>query len=611
MTYSPFDLLPAPEPRTANPPLGYFYNHVVKHLVRDTVRIMNNGLAIDLSRVGELEVTLDDQLANVTRELESNPYIQKFLAFKHQQLISEHIAEQQSKLRSPSYYLKPFKPDDMVHRSYFMYFFAAQYGLPQPSELLPSGIPKWTAAQVKKFSASLPVLQRLLNKELSASHPIVVQSMDALATHKADYYNQVYLQEISSPQVAPPSFNPASAKQKQELFDFLDIVSEEFSDKTGAPVWNRDQIERINKESADEHVIHLTQCFLDHSFANIIRTNFIESFYTYTVDGRLYGNYKLFGAKSFRYTSNSPNLLNAPSTGSPFAKPVKRCFVAPPGKVIYAIDLAALEDRVIASLSRDPNKCALFLENLDGHSLSATYYYPDRVAAIIGPFTNNKEASIRLKEEVDNLNKEAKAVRQDSKPVSFGLAYGAFPPKVAKTIKIPIEQAEAIFNSYHHELYPGITRYREEYVLPTALDNKRIHLGLGCYLYSDNPRKDIRTLSNATVQFWSIITVLTINKLHQQIDLAGYADSIKVVSTIYDSIYLEVDADPFLIQWLNDRIVQYITQDFMVGQTIHNDAEGELGVDWASLHALPKNATIDQIQELLDTIFEKDSHETT
>ena len=64
---------------------------------------------------------------------------------------------------------------------------------------------------------------------------------------------------------------------------------------------------------------------------------------------------------------------------------------------------------------------ALFLEHLDGHSLSATYYYPERVEALIGKFTDNKTASIALKELVDAGNKDAKSVRQDAKPVSFGL----------------------------------------------------------------------------------------------------------------------------------------------------------------------------------------------
>lgn len=183
-----------------------------------------------------------------------------------------------------------------------------------------------------------------------------------------------------------------------------------------------------------------------------------------------------------------------------------------------------------------------------------------------------------------------------------GLAYGAFPKKVASTVKIPIEEAQAIFDAYHNELYPGITDYRENYVLPTAFEQGRIHLGLGFYLYTDNPDRDIRTLNNATCQFWSILTALTINKLHQLIDAAGYQDDILVISTIYDSIYFQVTDDPVIIKWLNDHIIPIMTTDFMLDQTVHNDADLEIGLDWASLHQIPHNASLADITAIRNSL---------
>lgn len=77
----------------------------------------------------------------------------------------------------------------------------------------------------------------------------------------------------------------------------------------------------------------------------------------------------------------------------------------------------------MANLSGDANKLGIFLEGLDGHSLAAVYYYPDRVEAVIGPYTNAKEASRLLKAAADDKthpnHTAAVCVRQDSKPISL------------------------------------------------------------------------------------------------------------------------------------------------------------------------------------------------
>lgn len=291
-------------------------------------------------------------------------------------------------------------------------------------------------------------------------------------------------------------------------------------------------------------------------------------------------------------------MLNTPSSNSQFAKPVKKCFKAPKKRVVAAIDFAALEDRVMGNLSGDLNKLRVFLDDVDNHSLSVCYYWPQASAKIVGDLTDPTAAAKRFKEAVDAKVLEAIELRSRGKRITFGLAYGCFPPKVASAAKIPLSEAEELFDNYHNKMYPGVTDYRENYVLPFVRANGYIHTGLGFRLYSDSPDRDIRSLNNATCQFWSILTAFTMNKLHQLIDAEGLDSEIKITSSIYDSIYFNLEDDPKIIKWLNDRIVPIMEKDFMEGQIVQNSVDLEIGPDWSELYKLPHNATIEEIKEI-------------
>lgn len=597
--YSPHDQLPAPNPKNAKYSLGHFYQNTAKHLIKDTVRIMDNGLAIDIDKVIELEEELQVQLDQIKVELSENILINAYLEQRYANQIKEYKKDRESKKRSPDYYKVPFNVSKIDHRSYFMDEYAKTQGWSSPTDKLPTGVGKWPINLIKKYAKTNNLLRLLLENKLPKNMPLVDLAMSKLAQDKADMYNSKYLEQIKNPNVKYPEFNPGSSKQKQELFDMLAIPSEAISKDTGLPSWDRKQVERVNKQTKDENVRNFTSSFIDYSFASIIKNNFIEAFYNFTVDGRLYGSYNLLGAKTGRYTSSSPNMLNMPSTGSRFAKHVKKCFIAPKGKIILTADYSALEDRVIASLSEDVNKCDIFLKNLDGHSLNAIGYFKEKIKDIMVLTGDMAVDAVNFKKLVDVGNKLAESLRQESKGPTFGLAYGAFPPKIAATLKISLEEAQAIFDNYHNVLYPGITAYREEYVLPTAKEEGQIHLGLGFYLSTDDPDRDIRTLANATCQFWSILTAIAINKMHQLIDQNNYQEDVKVISTIYDSIYLEVTEDPEIIKWTNDNLINTMVVDFMENQTISNEAESDIGFNWSDMIKIPNNASIKEIKDVL------------
>jgi hypothetical protein len=222
------------------------------------------------------------------------------------------------------------------------------------------------------------------------------------------------------------------------------------------------------------------------------------------------------------------------------------------------------------------------------------FYQPEEAAKIVGAFTNEIEASIRLKKMVDEEDSAAAAFRQGSKSTTFKLAYGGY-PDVDKGGVITQE----IFDAYHNKLYPLITEYRENYVLATARQLGYLHLGLGCRIYASDAHQSIRTLHNATCQFWSILTLIAINELNYQSALQGLSDDILPHATIYDSIYLYVKEDAETIKWLNDTLVPIMNVDYIEGATVPNMCVGEIGRSWASLSKLKNDASLEDINTLL------------
>lgn len=201
-------------------------------------------------------------------------------------------------MRTPHDYKTEFNSKKVPHRCFFMDEFAAKVGIDLPEEKLPLGCSKWSAKLVKTLSKKYPPLKALAAHEVSPSNPTAIAAMQRFAEATAERYNEKYEEKIRLIDIPYPSYNPGSAQQTQELFGMLGITSDKVSKKTGAPSWDREQVEHLNRITVDEDVKEVTQCLIDFSFAAIVKNNFIQAFYRYTLEGELYGQYNLLGAKS-------------------------------------------------------------------------------------------------------------------------------------------------------------------------------------------------------------------------------------------------------------------------------------------------------------------------
>ena len=154
-----------------------------------------------------------------------------------------------------------------------------------------------------------------------------------------------------------------------------------------------------------------------------------------------------------------------------------------------------------------------------------------------------------------------------------------------------------IFDAYHNEMYPGITKYREEYAKPTAIKQGYLHVCYGLRLYSDKPEKDMLTLFNALSQGYSVLTSIALNKFDKYIIDNNLQNSIKITNEIHDAIYLEIDNTVEMIKLVNDILPPIMSEQFVLDQSIPLGAEIDIGYNLYDMKTLSNDASTEEIQQ--------------
>lgn len=170
-------------------------------------------------------------------------------------------------------------------------------------------------------------------------------------------------------------------------------------------------------------------------------------------DGRLYPNIRTTRVPTGRLSAHEPNLLAMP-TRSDWGKEIRKCFIAPPGRQMFTIDLDQIEMRVTASESADEGMIRDFIRGVDVHRTSGA----DCFSLPVDQITD--------------------AQRQAGKIVGFGMLndmsgaglldqfrlYSCFkaPARDGQpAIRYTREEADAFIGRWH-DRRPGVSRWKEE-----------------------------------------------------------------------------------------------------------------------------------------------------
>ena len=313
----------------------------------------------------------------------------------------------------------------------------------------------------------------------------------------------------------------------------------------------------------------------------------------------LHGKLKLGGTQSGRLASNSPNLTNLPAHG-PMGKLVKSCIIAPDGWLFAGADFSALEERIGAILSKDPNRIKVYTDGYDGHSLRAQTYFADQMPDIDPTSVDS----------INSIQDKYPELRRRSKGPTFALQYMGTAYTLHKRTGFSLDQATKIEKAFH-ELYKVSGKFNEKnkqfmekhgYVecafglkLKTPIISKCV-LGNSKTPYEAD--KEARSANNAITQSWGMLLNRAMNATNARIEEAGYSADILPCNMIHDAGYFIVKNNPECIKFLNDVLIKEMewNDDAKIKSThVPMRASLEVGKSWDKLTQLHNNATLEEI----------------
>lgn len=355
--------------------------------------------------------------------------------------------------------------------------------------------------------------------------------------------------------------NPGSGQQVAILlYEVMKLPVIEFT-KTKQPSTASDTIDKLIHHAKTQEAKALMQALIDYNKVAKILSSFIPAFEAAFDKGNgrayLHGSFNLGGTLSGRLSSSDPNLQNLPS-GSLYGKLVKKCFSAPEGWIFAGADFNALEDRINALLTQDPNKIKVFTDGYDPHSMRTYAYWPEKFKHL----PNTVEGINRIQEEF-------KAERSDSKPVSFALQYLGTWMTLVKNCGFDADEAKRIEENFH-KLYEVSGVWVKDKIQKATEDGYgtgafglriRTPLLAKSVLGSSKTMREAqaegRSLGNAiSGQSYGLLTNRAVNEFMQRVWASPYRNDIIPVALIHDAIYVLIRNNLAAVKFCNDNLIE-------------------------------------------------------
>jgi len=314
----------------------------------------------------------------------------------------------------------------------------------------------------------------------------------------------------------------------------------------------------MNKDQAIE-LIKILRAVIEITKAQKIVGTFIRAFKEKSIlhaDGYYYlhGNFKVTGTQSHRLSSNSPNLQNLPS-GSTYGELIKSCFISPPNMIMCGADFNALEARIGALLTKDPQFLKVYTEGYDSHSNNAFHYWPNKFPDI----TDTPKS-------VNTIAAKYPELRKKSKTVTFAAQYGGTYHTFMNS-GFSEKEAKELENNYH-KMHVVADKWVEDKIRK-ACKTGYVDLAFGGRLRTpllhqvvygggmpNKAKEEARSAGNALMQSYGLLNSRALVEFMNRVWVSKYKYNIRPIAVIHDSIYLIIDDQIGILKWVNDNLIE-------------------------------------------------------
>lgn len=390
---------------------------------------------------------------------------------------------------------------------------------------------------------------------------LVVKSQKRLDAVSGKYWDPMLYAAATGAKVKPGmEFSPKSPKQLKWMLGEVMGHPVPATDATTMQTL-MDELDAMGAE-ADPDAKEFMESILDvRKYSKYLETYVLGIRDVLCRDERVRCTFNLHGTETGRLSSSNPNMQNIPRN-----KMIKNLIVASPGTCLLQLDYSQAELRVLAMLSGDPALIEIYVSGRDLH---------DAVADMMFGPNGHKDKELR------NL----------AKTINFGIAYGRGAGSIATKFKKSMREAQDIIDKWFKPM-PKVKEFinnRRRMAIRgepcVTIFGRERHFVIIDAEMNHIQNEYINTPIQGTASDFTMLSLLNIYDYLE----ANWKDRARLVSTVHDSIILEVEDKPELLKEIGNACVDIMAKtplEYVPDCPVPFVADAEIGYKWGEMYKL-------------------------